>query len=103
MTLVQADELQSALASLPGWSVADDALQKEYKFKTFAAAIAFINRVAEIARAARHHPEIWNSYNRVRLTLTTHDEGGISDKDVAFARSVEGLEPSSVATMAESP
>jgi 4a-hydroxytetrahydrobiopterin dehydratase len=92
MTLIQSGELQSALADLPGWSVEGDRLYKEFKFKTFAAAIVFINRVAEVARAARHHPEIWNSYNRVRLTLTTHDEGGISDKDVAFARSVEGLE-----------
>ena len=92
MTLLQAAELQSALAELPGWSVEGEMLRKEFTFKTFTAAIAFINRVAEIARAARHHPEIWNSYNRVHLTLTTHDEGGISDKDVAFARSVEELE-----------
>ena len=91
MTLLQAADLQSTLAELPGWSVEDDALRKEFTFKTFAAAIAFINRVAEIARTARHHPEIWNSYNRVRLTLTTHEEGGISDKDVAFARMVEEM------------
>jgi 4a-hydroxytetrahydrobiopterin dehydratase len=91
MTLLQTADLQSTLVDLPGWSVEGDALRKEFTFKTFTAAIAFINRVAEIARTARHHPEIWNSYNRVRLTLTTHEEGGISEKDVAFARSVEEL------------
>jgi len=89
MMLLQDADLSSTLAELPGWSVEGNTLRKEFKFKTFSAAIAFINRVAEIARTARHHPEIWNSYNRVRLTLTTHDEGGISDKDVAFARAVE--------------
>ena len=82
-------EVMRELENLPGWRSEQGRLCKEFRFKTFAGAITFINQVAEIARASRHHPEIWNSYNRVRLTLTTHDEGGVSDKDVTFARAVE--------------
>lgn len=89
MTRLAENEVMAQLAHLPGWYVDDATLRKEFTFKTFRAAMAFINQVADVARAARHHPEIWNSYNRVRLTLSTHDEGGISEKDIAFARAVE--------------
>lgn len=85
-------EVMHELEGLPGWLDEHGALRKEFTFKTFAAAMTFINQVADIVRSQRHHPEIWNSYNRVRLTLTTHDEGGISDKDVAFAHAVEERE-----------
>jgi 4a-hydroxytetrahydrobiopterin dehydratase len=89
MTRLSKSDVTNQLAHVPGWHVEDDALSKEFTFKTFAGAMKFINQVADIARSSRHHPEIWNSYNRVRLTLTTHDEGGITEKDVAFARDVE--------------
>ena len=83
------DELQQAIANLPEWRAEDGVLRKEFRFKTFAGAMKFINQVADIARSTRHHPEIWNSYNQVRLTLTTHDEGGVTEKDVEFACAVE--------------
>ncbi len=83
--------ITTALISLPNWFVEEKSLRKEFAFKTFTGAMKFINQVADIARSSRHHPEIWNSYNRVRLTLSTHDEGGITEKDVAFARAVEEL------------
>ncbi len=89
MTRLTDTDITRALAQLQGWQVENHALHKEFRFKTFAGAMKFINQVADIARSQRHHPEIWNSYNQVRITLTTHDEGGISDKDVTFARAVE--------------
>ncbi|MGA7669418.1 MAG: 4a-hydroxytetrahydrobiopterin dehydratase [Nitrolancea sp.] len=89
MTRLTEADLGRELAQLEGWQMEERVLRKEFRFKTFSGAMKFVNQVADIARSQRHHPEIWNSYNRVRLSLTTHDEGGISDKDVAFARAVE--------------
>ncbi len=89
MTRLKEAEIAREIEQLEGWQVEEGALRKEYRFKTFGGAMKFVNQVADIARTQRHHPEIWNSYNRVRLTLTTHDEGGISDKDLAFARAIE--------------
>ncbi len=82
-------EIDRAIGDLAEWHLEQGALRKEFRFKTFSGAVKFINQVADIARASRHHPEIWNSYNRVRLSLTTHDEGGVTEKDVAFAQEVE--------------
>jgi len=95
MTRLTESEIARELAQLDGWDAADGLLRKEFRFKTFAGAMKFVNQVADVARTQRHHPEIWNSYNLVRLSLTTHDEGGISDKDVAFARAVEESRASS--------
>jgi 4a-hydroxytetrahydrobiopterin dehydratase len=77
----------AALARLEGWRAADDrdAIRNEYKFKDFNAAFGFMSRVALHAERHDHHPEWFNVYNRVEVTLTTHDAGGVSDKDVALA------------------
>lgn len=93
MARLSSDEIQAALADLPGWSRDGDTLRANYQFKTFRAAMAFVNRVAELATEARHHPEICIDYNRVRLGLTTHDEGGLTDKDVALARQIAAEQP----------
>ncbi|MBK8543644.1 MAG: 4a-hydroxytetrahydrobiopterin dehydratase [Caulobacteraceae bacterium] len=79
---------QAALARLEGWRVHDegrDAIEREFKFKDFNAAFGFMTRVALYAERNDHHPEWFNVYNRVEVTLTTHDAGGVSDKDVALA------------------
>ena len=92
MTRLTDDEIHATLAdALPGWELQDGALTKEFVFPGFRAAIAFIDRVAEEAHAARHHPDLRNRYNRVNVSLTTHDEGGISEKDVALARAIEAV------------
>jgi 4a-hydroxytetrahydrobiopterin dehydratase len=85
------DDIRSALGSLPGWSFESGALRKEFAFPTFRAAIAFIVRLADEAHAARHHPDLENHYNRVIVSLTTHDEGGVTDADAALARSIEAV------------
>ena len=92
MTRLDDDEVRAALADgLPGWEAENGALTKEFTFPGFRAAIAFIDRVADEAQAARHHPDLWNRYNRVTVTLSTHDEGGITEKDIALARAIESV------------
>jgi 4a-hydroxytetrahydrobiopterin dehydratase len=76
-----------------GWKVASDqkAISKSFKFKDFNEAWAFMNRVAQKAEAMNHHPEWSNVYNKVDITLTTHDAGGLSDLDTTLAEAIEQL------------
>ncbi len=64
-----------------GWLVVDDALEQMFVLPSFAEAIAFVNRVAELAEAENHHPDVTISYKKVTLRWTTHSEGGITDRD----------------------
>jgi 4a-hydroxytetrahydrobiopterin dehydratase len=74
------------------WRREDDALVRDWKLGDFGAAMAFVNRVAEAAEAANHHPDILvHGWNRVRLTLTTHSSGGLTDNDFELARTIDGL------------
>ena len=76
-----------------GWLLTDDgkAIEKSFKFKTFRDAMAWMVRAGFEAEAADHHPEWYNVYNRVDVKLTTHDTGGLSDKDLALARKMDQL------------
>ncbi len=81
-----------ALKRLPGWTADDsgrDAIKRTFKFKDFNAAFGFMTRVALLADKTDHHPEWSNVYNRVEVLLTTHDAGGVTDKDVAMARFID--------------
>ena len=84
-------ERQAAFAALPGWTEVPgrDAMQKSFKFGDFNAAFAFMTQIALMAEKLDHHPEWFNVYNRVDITLTTHDAGGLSARDVALARFIE--------------
>ena len=74
------------------WSQRPDALERDFEFDDFAGAMAFVNRVAEAAEEANHHPDILvHGRTKVRLTLSTHSEGGLTDKDHALARRIDGL------------
>ncbi len=75
--------------TLPGWTGGDDFITKIYRFEDFAEAFAFMTRIAIIADKMDHHPEWFNVYNRVDITLTTHDAGGVTSKDVALAEAME--------------
>lgn len=78
----------AAVAKLPGWSVKDgdrDAILRTYRFADFNVAFAFMTRVAIKAEQLDHHPEWFNVYNRVEVTLTTHDVDGVSELDVTMA------------------
>ncbi|BAU41126.1 4a-hydroxytetrahydrobiopterin dehydratase [Leptolyngbya sp. O-77] len=84
-------EIQAQMAQVPGWTVEGDRLQRTYRFKDFVEAIAFVNKLVEPAEAAGHHPDIAISYNRVTVTLTTHDAGGLTQKDFDLAASLANL------------
>ena len=78
-------EINQRLSSLDGWALQDSCLVKEFKFADFAAAIKFMNSLVPVAEKLNHHPDWSNSYNKVLVKLTTHSEGGLTDKDFAFA------------------
>ena len=86
MTRLDDDALRTALAELPHWRIDGGKLHRELKFPDFVAAFAFMTKIALVAERMNHHPEWFNVYGTVRVWLTTHDEGGISDKDLALAR-----------------
>ncbi len=81
----------TAAAQLDGWSVAEgrEAIVKEFHFEDFQRAFAFMTRVALYAEKHDHHPEWTNVYNRVSITLATHDAGGVTSKDIALARAID--------------
>ena len=87
------EDRRTALAALAGWNdTADrDAIVKGFKFKNFNEAFGFMARVAMQAERINHHPEWFNVYNRVEVTLTTHDCGGLSDRDIALARFMDQM------------
>jgi 4a-hydroxytetrahydrobiopterin dehydratase len=89
MTRLTAGELETFLAEHPGWRTSGDAIVKEFSFRGFRGSIAFVNRTAELANAAGHHPDLEIHYNRVVVSLSTHDEGGVTDKDVALATEID--------------
>jgi 4a-hydroxytetrahydrobiopterin dehydratase len=84
---------KQALASLKGWTEVEgrDAIGKTFKFKDFNEAWGFMARVALAAEKQDHHPEWFNVYNRVDITLSTHDAGGLSERDIALARYIDSL------------
>ncbi len=89
------ESIDAKVAELPEWSVNAGTLQRTFKFENFVEAMKFVNNVAKRAEKAQHHPDILVRYSKVTLTLTTHDAGGISQKDFDLAREVDGLLPRS--------
>lgn len=85
------EEVGRELGALEGWRLEGDRIVKIYRFKTFMAGVEFVNRVAELAEEADHHPDIYISWRRVTLSLTTHDEGGLTEKDFELARRIDSL------------
>jgi 4a-hydroxytetrahydrobiopterin dehydratase len=85
MAKLSRDEVDERMKSLRGWALQGDEIRKQYTFKDFPAAIAFVNRLAPEAEAADHHPDILINYKRVTLTYSTHSDGGLTEKDFAGA------------------
>lgn len=79
------DEIPQHLAKLPGWTRAGESITKTYQFRDFSHALGFVNQVGETADSVNHHPDIDIRYNKVTLTLTTHDSGGLTRSDVDLA------------------
>lgn len=91
MPLVDAETLQRELRRLQGWERGERDIAKTYRFRDFKEAIAFVNEVAHVAEARNHHPNILIQYDRVTLTLWTHDEGGVTERDLALAAECDAL------------
>jgi 4a-hydroxytetrahydrobiopterin dehydratase len=89
---LSANDIESALADLPGWSHGDGKLSKTYEFNSFREAMGFIVRVGFEAEAANHHPELFNVYATVKIDLSTHDSGNqVTQKDADLAGEIERI------------
>ena len=88
-----AGEREAALKELRNWQMVKDrdAIQRSFKFKNFSEAWGFMARVALLAESQDHHPEWFNVYNKVDITLSTHDAGGLSVRDVKLAKAIDGI------------
>ena len=81
-------EAEPFLVNLKDWEFKNNAIEKNFKFKNFSDALAFIVQVGLLAEKANHHPEIFNVYNKVQIRLTTHDANGVTDKDFELANRI---------------
>jgi 4a-hydroxytetrahydrobiopterin dehydratase len=88
---LEASEIEAALPTVPEWEPIPGAIARTFQFEDFPTAIAFVDQIAKLAEAAGHHPDIDIRWNKVTLTLTTHDAGGLTEKDFALARQFDGL------------
>lgn len=85
MPVMTEEQIQNELKSRTEWSEMNGAIQRTYQFRDFVGAVDFVNKIADLAEAADHHPDILIRYNKVTLTLSTHDAGGVTEKDFALA------------------
>ena len=92
-TKLTAEARKAALANLPGWGEATgrDAIAKKFVFKDFNAAFGFMTRAALVAEKMDHHPEWFNVYKNVDVTLSTHDAGGVTELDIKLAEAMERI------------
>jgi 4a-hydroxytetrahydrobiopterin dehydratase len=91
MSVLTPEMVQESLHSLPEWKLEGKEIVRSYEFADFAAAMVFVNQVAEKAEKAGHHPDIDIRYNKVRLALVSHDKGGLTKRDMAMAGSIDSI------------
>jgi len=91
MAKLKAAEIEEARDTTPAWTRRGPVIRREFKFDDFVPAMKFVNAVAKAAEKANHHPDIDIRWNRVKLALSTHDEGGLTAKDFALARVIDRL------------
>ncbi len=89
MDVLSDSEIETGLAQLDGWRRQGPSIRKQYRFATFMDGIAFVNRVAALAEAADHHPDIMVTWRRVTISLSTHSEGALTHKDFSLADQIE--------------
>ncbi len=93
MQKLSADQIQENIADLPSWSLNGDSLQRTFRFDDFVGSMAFVEKIAHLAEEMNHHPDIMIRFNKVTLTLSTHDAGGITENDFTLARATDGCVP----------
>ncbi len=91
MAALSDDKIKEMLEELPGWELQGTAIVKTFIFTDFLRAMGFLNAVATTAEGAQHHPDMTINYNKVTMSLTTHSEGGLTDKDFDMAGKIEAL------------
>jgi 4a-hydroxytetrahydrobiopterin dehydratase len=89
--LIDEPEMEARLLELPGWQCEDNVLKREYILNDFASALSFVNAVGALAEKANHHPDIDIRWNKVRLVLSTHSKGGLTNLDFSLAAQIEAL------------
>lgn len=90
MEKLDQEHIDEMMKEFPEWSQSGETLQRTFRFDDFLGAMAFVSRIADLAEEHQHHPDILIRYSKVTLTLSTHDAGGITDKDFTFARFTDG-------------
>ncbi len=90
MEKLDQEHIDKKLQEFPEWSQSGETLQRTFRFDNFLGAMAFVSRIADLAEEHQHHPDILIRYDKVTLTLSTHDAGGITDKDFNYARDTDG-------------
>ena len=90
--LISHEEVQEKMKKIPEWEFNETSISRVFEFDEYSSAIDFVNSVAEIAEEANHHPDILINYTNVKLTLSTHEVGGITDRDFEVAERIDSLE-----------
>jgi len=94
MSAVLSDaDIQRILPQLPGWKQNGKAIERGFQFENFVKAMEFVNRIAEAAETVNHHPDILINYNKVTLSLVSHDSGGVTQRDIRMAGRINQLAP----------
>jgi 4a-hydroxytetrahydrobiopterin dehydratase len=91
MSVLSPEMVQEKLRSLPQWKLEGKEIVRHFEFPDFVAAMGFVNQVAEKAEKAGHHPDIDIRYNKVRLGLVSHDKGGLTERDMKMAQTIDSL------------
>lgn len=91
MTLLDDQTIRTRLDGIEGWTRDGDVIRKTYTLDSFPEAIAFVNRIAEVAQKADHHPDIDIRFDRVACALSTHSEGGLTNRDFDLARTIDAV------------
>lgn len=92
MKTLSPSEITSHLENLDGWIFAENCLEKKFSFPGFIQALGFIVKVGVLAEKNNHHPELWNVYNKLTIRLSTHDAGGVTQKDIDLAAAIDHME-----------
>ena len=91
VSLIEKNQLNNFLKKNPSWMIDNKAIKKEFTFDNFVDAFGFISKVALLSEKMDHHPNWQNTYNKVKIELTTHDKGGITPNDINLAESIDKL------------
>jgi 4a-hydroxytetrahydrobiopterin dehydratase len=96
MAALSKAEIRETLKNMPEWSFAGGAIHKKFTFKSFMSAIGFVNKIAEAAEQANHHPDITINYSQVGISLSTHRESGVTQKDFQLAEAIDKISESGI-------